>query len=278
MSEPLVHQAVADDGITIVGRVEGQGPPLVVVPATPSDGALEWGPLARHLTAHFTCYVMDRSSRARDAAEPDLSPERMMGDIVSFVESVGEPVGLVGSSWSGMLSLGAARRTAAVSALGLWEPLVIEAASEQDQARFDQVLEEVGQLVDQGRLVDATRTWHVASGIVTEEQLAGTPDGFFEAAAPAMAIQYQEFREAGQSPGPTPTEPSELAALTVPLLLMHGAHSVPVFVNGVDHVAEHVTDTTVRSIPDVGHGGWVVAPGAVAQELADFFIARLDLP
>ena len=276
MSKTLVHQAVAHDGVTIVGRVEGQGPPLVVVPATPSDGALEWGPLAPHLTEHFTCFVMDRGSRARSAAEPDHSPESMIGDVVSFVESVGEPVGLVGSSWSGMLSLGAAGRTAAVRAAGLWEPLAIEAASDQDQARFDQALEEVGQLVDQGRLVEATRTWHVASGIVTEEQLAATPAGFFEAAAPTFAIQYQEFCAARQSSGPTPTEPSELAALTVPVLLLHGAESVPVFINGVEHVAEHVTDATVRSIPDVGHGGWVVAPGAVAQELADYFTARLD--
>ena len=276
MSEPRIHHAAADDGITIAGRVEGEGPPLVVVPATPSDGILEWGPLAPYLTEHFTCYVMDRGSRAREADGQDHSPERVVGDVVSFIDSVGEPVGLVGSSWSGMLSLGAARRTSAVSALGLWEPLVIEAASDQDRERFDQAVDAVGRLVDEGRLVDATRTWHQASGIVSEEQLAATPDEFFEAVAPAMAIQVEEFRQAGESPGPTPTDPSELATLSVPVLLLHGAESVPFFVNGVDHVAGHVAETTVRSIPGVGHGGWVFAPEAVAAELADFFTTVLD--
>jgi len=200
----------------------------------------------------------------------------MVGDVVSFIDSVGEPLGLVGSSWSGMLALGAARRTSAVSALGLWEPLVIEAASEQDRSRFEQTLDDVGRLVDQGRLVDATRTWQAASGIITEDQFAAVPDEFFEAVAPATAIQVEEFREAAQSPGPTPTEPSELAALIVPVLLMHGAESVPFFVNGVDHVAGHVADSTVRGIPGVGHGGWVFAPAAVAEELAHFFTGVLD--
>jgi len=277
VSEPLVHQAVADDGVAIVGSVEGQGPPLVVVPASASDGSVEWEPLAPHLTEHFTCFVMDRSSRVRNADEPDHSFERLVGDVASFVDSVGEPVGLVGSSWGGILSLGAAQRTAAVSALGLWEPLVIEAATDEDQARFDQTREEVGRLVDQGRLVDAIRLWNAASGIATEEDLAATPDEVFEGLAPAMAILYEEWHEAAQDPpDPTPSEPSELAALTVPVLLMYGAESVPLFVKGVEHVAEHVTDTTVRSIPGVGHGGWVLAPGAVAQELAGFFSARLD--
>ena len=275
MSEPRMHQAVAGDGIAIAGRVEGHGPPLVFVPATPSDGSLEWGPLAPYLTEQFTCFVMDRSSRARSAEEQDHSPERMVGDVVSFIDSVGEPVGLVGSSWSGMLSLGAARRTSAVSALGLWEPLVIEAASEQDRERFDQTLDDVERLVDEGRLVDATRTWQAASGIVSEEQLAAIPDEFFEAVAPAMAIHVKEFRQAGQSPGPTPTEPTELATLSVPVLLLHGAESVPLFMNGVDHVAEHVGETTVRSIPGVGHGGWVFAPETVAEELADFLTTVL---
>ena len=276
MSEPRRHHAVADDGITIAGSVEGQGPPLVIVPAVPSDGALEWGPLSPYLSEHFTCHVMDRGSRARHTGEPDHSPERIVGDVVSFIESVGEPVGLIGSSWSGMLALGAARRTSAVSALGLWEPLVVEAASEQDRERFEQTLDDVGRLVAEGRLVDATRTWQAASGIVSEEQLAAIPDEFFEAVAPAMAVQVEEFREAGQSPGPLPTEPSELAALTVPVLLLHGAESVPLFVNGVDHVAGHVAETTARSIPGVGHGGWVFAPAAVAEELATFFTTVLD--
>jgi pimeloyl-ACP methyl ester carboxylesterase len=277
MSEPFVHQIVADDGVAIVGSVEGQGPPLVVVPATASDQPVEWEPLAPHLTEHFTCYVMDRSSRARHADEPDHSFERLVGDVVAFVESVGEPAGLFGMSWGGILSVGAAQRTAAVSALGLWEPLVIEAATDEDQARFDQVREEVGRLVDEGRLVDAVRLWNAASGIHTEEDLAATPDEVFEGLAPAMAIVYEEWRQAAQDPpDPTPSEPSELAALTVPVLLMYGAESVPLFVNGVEHVAEHVTDATVRSIPGVGHAGGILAPEPVAQELADFFTARLD--
>ncbi len=276
MSDRPLQHAVADDGTAIVGRVEGQGPPLVFAPASPSDGTFEWAPMSPHLTEQFTCYVMDRGSRARNADEQDHSPQRLIGDVVAFIDSIGEQVGLVGSSWSGMLAIGAARRTSAVRALGLWEPLVIEATSEQDRTRFEQTLDEVGQLLDEGRLVDAARTWQAASGIISDEQFAAIPDEVFDAIAPAMPIHHEEFRQAGQAPGPTPTEPSELAALTVPVLLLHGAASVPFFVNGVDHVAGHVADATVRSIPSVGHGGWVFAPDVVAEELTHFFTGVLD--
>ena len=279
MSDPPVQQAVADDGTTIVGSVQGQGPPLVLVPSVPADGALELGPLVPHLCERFTCYVMDRGSRARNAEEQDHSLERIVGDVVSFIDSVGDPVGLLGVSFSGMLALGAARRTSAVSALGLWEPTVIEAASEQDRARVNRAIDDVGALVDEGRLADAARSFSAASGFFTEEQLAAIPDEAWEALAPVTAIQVEEYRQAGQSPGPTPTDPSELAALTVPVLLMHGAETMPWFMNGVDHVAGHVTDATVRSIPGVGHGGLISAPAVlavVAEELVRLFTAVLD--
>lgn len=122
MSDRPLQHAVADDGTAIVGKVEGQGPPLVFAPASPSDGTFEWAPMSPHLTEQFTCYVMDRGSRARNADAQDHSPQQLIGDVVAFIESIGEQVGLVGSSWSGMLALGAARRTSAVRALGLWEP------------------------------------------------------------------------------------------------------------------------------------------------------------
>ena len=279
MSEPPVHRAVTNDGTTIVGRVQGQGPPLVLVPAGPYDGTFEWGPLVPYLCERFTCYVMDRGSRARDAGKQDHSLERIVGDVVSFIDSVGDPVGLVGASFSGMLALGATRRTSAVGALALWEPAVAEVASEQDLARFAQVLDDVGALVDDGRLLDAARTFNTATGVHSEEQLAATPDEVWEALAPAMPILLEEYRQVGQSPGPTTTDPSELAALTVPVLLMHDADAVPWLVNGVDHVARNVADATVRTIPGVGHAvqnAPAPARAAVAEELAHFFTAVLD--
>ncbi len=49
MTELAMQRTVADDGTTIVGRVDGQGPPLAIVPAVPSDGELEWGPVVPFL-------------------------------------------------------------------------------------------------------------------------------------------------------------------------------------------------------------------------------------
>jgi pimeloyl-ACP methyl ester carboxylesterase len=276
MSGQIRHNTVAEDGTTIRGRVDGQGPPLVIVPAGPSDGELEWGPMFPFLRERFTCYVMDRGSRARNTDLPDHSLERSIGDVVVFIESVDEPVGVLGGSWSGMLSLGAARRTSAVSALAVWEPIVIEAVGEQQRAQMDQALSHVRQLVDEGHHVEAVRTWHASNGIVSEDELAAIPNEFFDALAPTFATQVEEYRQAGEFPGPTPTDPAELAAVTAPVLLLYGDDSMPLFIDGIDHVAAHLADAAVHTIPGVGHSGCLFAPAAVADVLTPFFAAVLD--
>ncbi len=276
MTELSTHQAVADDGTTIVGRVDGQGPPLVIVPALPSDGELEWGPVLAFLRDRFTCFVMDRGSRAKNAGSRDLSLERLVGDVVTFTDGVGEPVGLLGGSWSGMLALGAVRSTSMVRALAVWEPTVNEAASDNDRAHAAQTLGHVGRLVDEDRLVEAAKYWQAASGIMSEAELAAIPDEYYEASAPTFAIQFEEYRQAAKPGGPTTTEPSKLATIDVPVLLLHGAESVPWFVDGVHHVADHVPDATVHAIAGVGHTGGVTAPAPVADELTRFFTATLD--
>ena len=219
---------------------------------------------------------MDRGSRARSADSRDHSLERLVGDVVTFADSVGEPVGLVGGSWSGMLALGAVRCASMVSALAIWEPTVNEAASDHDRAHAAQTLDQVGRLVDEGRLVDAARCWQAASGIVREDELAAIPDEYYEASAPTFATQFEEYRQAAQPGGATTTQPSQLATVDVPVLLLHGAESVPWFVEGVRHVADHVADATVQPIAGVGHTGCVIAPGPVADELTRYFTATLD--
>ena len=278
MADSTTHQAIADDGTVIVGRVVGQGPPLVVVPASLA-GDLEWGPLLPYLSERFTCYVMDRSSRARNTDSWGFSHWRAVADVVAFIDSVGEPVGLLGASWSGMLSLGAVRRTSAVRALGVWEPSVGEVNSEEARAHMAQTMDEARRLVDDGHLHEAVRSWHLESGVASEEEFAAMPDEVYEAVAAVFPAQLDEYRqavaavEAGES---TPTDPSELAAISVPVLLLHGSESMRWFVDGVRHVAEHVPDATVRAIDGVGHGGFFHAPAAVAQQFAEFLDDALE--
>ena len=54
-----INRAISDDGTEIVGRVKGQGLPLVFLPAGPGDSLTTWKILPPFLIDHFTCYLLD---------------------------------------------------------------------------------------------------------------------------------------------------------------------------------------------------------------------------
>ena len=97
-----------------------------------------WAPLLAHLTDRFTCYLPSTRGRGLSAEQPDLSPERRVEDITAFVDSIGEPVVLIGHSRGGVLALGEAARSSAVTAAVAYEPPAPEALGEEEAQRLEQ--------------------------------------------------------------------------------------------------------------------------------------------
>ena len=269
-----IHRAVSDDGTEIAGRVRGRGQPLVLVPGAMSDGETVWQPLLPSLTDRFTCYTMSTRGRGLSGQSADLSLERLVQDVTAFAESIGEPVGLMGWSGGAMLSLAAAQHADAVSAVAAYEPPVFQVLSEDVSAEMMETIERVGEVAAAGRLADAVRIW--VEFVATDDELAAAAElGFFEALAPNVPVQLREFEQLFESDVSGPTDPSELATIDVPVLLLHGTRSVPDpwFVDSVRHVAAHVDDARVREIEGAGHLGPALEPEAVADELGRFFAA-----
>ena len=98
MSNQRTHYVTTTDGVTIGGTVHGQGPPLVFVHGMLADGDTDWQALLPHLTRRFTCYLPSYRGRGLSGDHPDLSPGRMVDDILAYVDSIESPTGLVG--WS----------------------------------------------------------------------------------------------------------------------------------------------------------------------------------
>ena len=63
------------------------------------DGDLDWQALLPHLTDRYTCHLPSTRGRGLSGDHPDLSYGRMVDDVLTYVDSIGEPTGLVG--WSG---------------------------------------------------------------------------------------------------------------------------------------------------------------------------------
>lgn len=270
--ETEIHRAFSDDGTEIAGRVHGEGPPLVLVPGAMGDGEFVWDPLLPLLTDQFTCYTMSVRSRGLSGHSTDLSTDRRIQDVVAFVESIGEPVGLLGWSQGGQLVLGAAERTDAVSALVAYEPAVLEATSEEEFARLIDAVTRLGELAAKDRPVDAARSFF--EWIATEDEMdEAMITDFIEGCASNVQLFLQEVEGLDEEAGTSPTGAAELAKIAVPVLLLHGDRSDPWFINGIHHVAEHVTDSQVREIDGTGHMGPIHTPEAVADEVTQFLAA-----
>jgi pimeloyl-ACP methyl ester carboxylesterase len=267
-----VHRARSRDGTEIVAGVRGQGPPVVLLPAGPGDSELSWRHVVPFLSEQCTCYLLETRGRGESADHSDHSPDRLVEDVLAFAESLDETIGLVG--WgSALWARVAARDDAPLFAVAAYEPGAGEVMRKETGESMGEVFNGVGELVGEGRLVDAARAFIEGSdAIYSEEDLAtGAPAEFWEAAAARLPLFLQESKQAAASGQPGATSPPELGKITAPVLLLQGDCSSQWFGDSVKHVAEHVGHGTVRRVPGAAHFGPHTHPRAVAEEMGRFF-------
>lgn len=276
MSEGRIHRAISDDGTEIAGRVSGHGPPLVLVHGSLEDGDLNWDPMLPHLKDRFTCFLMSTRGRGPSGGADDLAPGRRLEDVTAFIDSIGEPVCLAGESDGGALALGAAARTGAISALAVYEPVVTEMVDDEIEARLEDTIARVSEAAAEGRLTQAARAF--GELVANEDELmALSASGYFNECARYIPVMLQELQREFESGDPSPTDPSALANITVPVLLLSGSHSALHFLStdGVRYISEHLPGSRIREVAYAGHFGVALAPGAIAGELIPFFTTAL---
>jgi pimeloyl-ACP methyl ester carboxylesterase len=109
------------DGTPIAYLKQGDGPPLVLVHGT-GVVANNWMMVLPLLAQHFTVYAMERRGRGESGDNESYSIEHEYEDIAALVDSIGQPVNLLGHSFGGILTLEAALLTRNVRNLILYEP------------------------------------------------------------------------------------------------------------------------------------------------------------
>jgi pimeloyl-ACP methyl ester carboxylesterase len=276
MVEDRIHRAVADDGTAIAGRVHGQGPPLVLVHGGIGDGETSWRFLLPLLTARFTCFTPSLRGRGLSAEHPDQSTERLEQDVVTFVESIGEPVALFGHSSGGAFAIGAASRARQVRALAVYEPALPELASEQMLAHWIAAFARSQRLVRDGRIVDAAQVILEDVALANPDELATiAASGAAELLAPNVPIH---LREVDRYPAYRVLPPHRLERLPERILLLIGARTHASYRGIVADLSGRL-DATVGEVPGAGHLGPQIMAAAVATELAAFLEASgVDAP
>jgi pimeloyl-ACP methyl ester carboxylesterase len=272
MPEDRIHRAVSADGTEIAARVRGQGPPLVLVHGAIGDGDIAWEALLPHLTDRFTCYMPSTRGRGLSGDNPDHSPPRLEEDVIAFVDSIGEPVCLLGWSGSGAWVLGATAHSGNVAAVAAYEPGVVSVMREDDLARTHATLEQMGTAAADGRLVDAVRAF--TPWICTDDEIAALEEtDFYARWAGAVPALLQFFQHDATYAGPRSTDPELLRQVAAPVLLLRGQQTElrTFFADAAQHIAQHVRDPHVRELHAVGHFAPLLAPESIAEELISFF-------
>jgi pimeloyl-ACP methyl ester carboxylesterase len=273
MSNLRTHQVTTTDRATIGGTMHGQGPSLVFVHGVMVDGDIDWQALVPHLADRFTCYLPSTRGRGLSADHADHSPSRMVDDIVEYIDSIGEPTGLVGFSGGGGLALEAAVQSKAVTGVALYEPALPPGVwPEQQRAAVGDTLVGMGELAAAGKLTDAARAW--AEFVFHEEEVATLESaGYLEAAGRYVPVLLNDIQQDSQSEGPTPDDPAMLGVISAPVLVLCGRKTAnPLFTACARHVANHVPNARVQEIPGAGHAAPLTHPDALAAALTEFFL------
>jgi pimeloyl-ACP methyl ester carboxylesterase len=266
-----IHRAVSRDGTEIAGRVQGEGPPLVLIHAGLGDGDSDWEAALPFLKDRFTCYTMSTRNRGLSGKSDDLSLEGHLEDVAAFAESIGEPVGLAAPSGGGIYALGAAAQTQAIAAVAVYEPIVFEIINEEDLGNLRKAIERMSNLASAGKGYEAVYDW--MTGFADEKELAALSDsGWLDGCTKYVPVLLKHLERAAESKGPGPTDSSVLKRITAPVLIMQGANTKRKwFIESANYVNEHVENSTIIKIPDAGHSGVWVKPEAVSVEMKQFF-------
>jgi pimeloyl-ACP methyl ester carboxylesterase len=267
MSIQRTHYVTTTDGVTIGATVQGQGPPLVFLQGSFGDGDLDWQAVAGHLTGRFTCHLPSMRGRGLSGDHPDLSFGRVVDDFLTYVDSIGEPTGLVG--WSAPFALVAAAKSDAVDAVAHFEPGMLSKADEQEQAVVGAAFARMGELAAEGKLADAVRAF--AAFPFTDDEIALLEDvGYFEAAGRYVPNLLNHFGQVMEQGDPI-ADPAVLGAISAPVLVLLGSDTKRLFAAAAQAVTDRIPNARIRDIPGAGHAAPLTHPEALAGALTEFF-------
>lgn len=272
VSNQRTHYVTTTDGVTIGGTVYGQRPPLVFWHGAYGDGDLDWRALLPLLSDRFTCYLPSWRGRGLSGDHPDLSYGRRVDDVLSCIDSLEEPTGLVGWSGGASPALAAAAQSDSLSAVAPYEPTMGSVMDEQERVAFVDAVAQMGELAAEGRLTDAVRT---AAGFpFNDDEVAVADDaGYFEAAGCYVPNLLDVLQQLKEHEGPSADDPAVLGAIAAPVLVIHGADTRPFWIRSAKHVADHVPNARTQEIPVAGHAAPLTHPEALAGALTEFFSA-----
>lgn len=250
------------DGIAIAYARSGHGPPLVLVHGTAADHT-RWAPILATLEQSFTVYAMDRRGRGASGDSAVYAIEREFDDVAALVDSIGEPVALLGHSYGALCSLEAGLRTDRVRTLLLYEPPIPAGLPIYEPGS----IERIQALLDSGDKAGTVATFFATIAHMPDSELAmlqSLPNWAARVAA-AHTIPRELRADEGYR-----FDAARFEAFEAPTLLLLGGASPPFFKAAIDAVHAALPSSRIVILPGQQHVAMNTAPALFLHEVLAF--------
>ena len=249
------------DDTKIAYARSGDGPPLVLVHGTAADHS-RWTSVLAALEQRFTVYAMDRRGRGASGDSADYAIAHEFDDVAALVDSIGEPVVLLGHSYGAICSLEAALRTDRVRKLVLYEPPIPVGLPIHPPGS----IEPLQALLDKGEKAGVVTTFlteivHMPEGEVKMLQSQSSWSGRVAAAQtiPRELRAAEGYRF-----------PAQFKAFKVPTLLLLGGDSPAFFKAAIDVVHAALPSSRLVVLTGQQHVAMNTAPALFLNEVLTF--------
>jgi len=252
----------SSDGTLIAYQRSGQGTPLVLVHGTTADHT-RWAPVLPMLEQSFTVYALDRRGRGESGDTMPYTLELEFKDILAVIDSIPEPVFLLGHSYGAICCLEAARRTTHIRKLVLYEPPLHLGREHYSP----QVLSKLQTLLDAGDREGALVTFQQEIVRVPPHELALLRSSPSWSARIATAhTLLRELRGANAYV----FEATRFRDLQIPTLLLLGGESPAYFKTAIEAVHAALPVSQVRIMAGQQHAAINTAPELFTREVVEF--------
>ncbi len=259
-----MEHVFSSPSVSVSFNAYGHGPPLVLVHGSFSDHETNWTFVSPLLETSFSIYAVARRGRGETTDSSGHTVDDEARDVVSVIQSISEPVLLLGHSYGAQVALAAAATVPErVRKLVLYEPPLPDILTEDVSRR----LEELAQQENWGAFAMTFfgRVLEVPASDL--EELRGDPVLWKPIAADARA-SVGDIRAMGRYR----FDAGRFRQLPLPVLLQIGSESPRDFF-ATDALAAALPDVSVEELPGQAHDGMTTAPEMYARAVTRFLLA-----
>lgn len=242
----------------------GHGAALLLVHGAIADHTTTWRYVLNQLERRFTVYAMDRRGRGGSGDNAAYDLQREAADLCAVINSIDDPVTVLGHSYGGLCAIEAALLTSTIQHLILYESVPLRGSERYPLA----VVEHLEALVAAGD--------HDAALTAMLREIAGLSDSEIQLLRDQHDAWEVRLRNTRSMPRELRAEhsyvfmPERFRNLTIPTLLMVGGDSPRPEHTNANGVAAALPNCTILTMAGERHVAMHTAPEMFAAAVSRF--------